>query len=178
VTIPDLEVAERRDPLRPTTSLRVLGEIERFLAGRMSCFATLHVRNPRFEEVRAGLDVRFRPGVDETFQVQELKREITRFLSPWAFRDDARPSFNGRIAKSVLVNYVEERPYVDYVTDVRLTHIDPDGGVESADLEEVVGTLAISILVSVPAEQHVVNVIHADRSASGEHCGCGSEVTR
>jgi hypothetical protein len=177
VTIPDLEVAERRDPLRPTTSLRVLGEIERFLAARMSCFATLHVRNPRFEEVRAGLDVRFRPGVDETFQLQELRREITRFLSPWAFRDDARPSFNGRIAKSVLVNYVEERPYVDYVTDVRLTHIDPDGG-ESGDLDEVVGSLAISILVSVPADKHVVGVIHADRSASGEHCGCGSEAPR
>ncbi|MBD3946141.1 baseplate J/gp47 family protein [Nocardioides ganghwensis] len=178
VTIPDLAVAERRDPLRPATSLRLLGEVERFLAARMSCFATLHVRNPRFEEVRAGLNVRFRPGVDETFQVQELKREITRFLSPWAFRDDARPSFNGRIAKSVLVNYVEERPYVDYVTDVRLTHIDPDGGIESGDLDQVVGALAISILVSVPAEQHLVNVIRPDQPASGERCGCDPEAAR
>ncbi|WP_374454962.1 baseplate J/gp47 family protein [Nocardioides sp.] len=177
VTIPDLAVAERRDPLRPTTSLRLLGEVERFLASRMSCFATLHVRNPRFEEVRAGLNVRFRPGVDETFHVQELQREITRFLSPWAFRDDARPSFNGRIAKSVLVNYVEERPYVEYVTDVRLTHIDPDQG-ESGDLDQVVGARAISILVSVPAETHVVKVIRPDRTASGERCGCDPEAPR
>ena len=76
----------------------------------MSCFATLHVRNPQFEEVRVDLRVRFRDGVDETFHVNRLKREITEFLSPWAFRSDARPTFNGKVYKSVLVNFVEERP--------------------------------------------------------------------
>ena len=110
VTIPDLAGPNPRDPLRPFTSLRVLREIERFLAERVSCFATLHVRNPQFEEVRVDLRVRFRDGVDETFHVNKLKREITEFLSPWAFRSDARPTFNGKVYKSVLVNFVEERP--------------------------------------------------------------------
>jgi hypothetical protein len=95
VTIPDLAVPNPRDPLRPFTSC-VLGEIERFLTKRMSCFARLHVRNPQFEEVRVDLRVRFRPGVDETFHTNS-SREITQFLFTPAFRGDARPTFNGTV---------------------------------------------------------------------------------
>jgi hypothetical protein len=172
VTIPDLVVPSHRDPLRPTTSLRVLGEIERFLAERMSCFATLHVRNPRFEEVRVAMRVRFREGVDETFHLNLLKQEVTRWLSPWAYRSDVRPSFNGRIAKSVLVDFVEERPYVDYVTDVRLGHIDPDTGVERSDLDEVTGARAVSVLVSVPEHAHDITVLGGDEAVAAERCAC------
>ena len=172
VTIPDLAVPSARDPLRPTTSLGVLGEVERFLAPRMSCFATLHVRNPRFEQVRVALSVRLREGSDETFQVAQLREAITRHLSPWAYRSEARPSFNGRIAKSVVLDVVEELPYVDYVTDVRLTRIDPDTGNESGDLDEVVGSRAVSILVSVPAEQHLVTVLHPGSETHPESCTC------
>jgi hypothetical protein len=172
VTIPDLVVPNLRDPLRPTTSLRVLGEIERFLAERMSCFVELHVRNPRFEEVRTGMKVRFHAGVDETFHINLLKEDITQWLSPWAYRSDQRPSFNGRVAKSVLVDFVEERPYVDYVTDVRLTHIDPDTAIESDDLDEVTGSRAISVLVSVPADRHEVTALAGVDATVAERCAC------
>jgi hypothetical protein len=176
VTIPDLALPDPRDPLRPFTSLRVLGEIERFLAPRMSCFARLHVRNPQFEEVRADLRVRFRHGVDETFHVNALKREITQFLSPWAFRGDARPTFNGTVHKSVLVDFVEERPYVDYVTDVRLFHRLPGATADGPDLDEVSGSRAISILVSVPARRHGVQVIHSHGAPAPEECSCAAVV--
>ena len=172
VTIPDLAVPSRRDPLRPTTSLRVLAEIERFLLERMSCFATLHVRNPRFEEVRTAMRVRFHDGVDETYHLNLLKQEITRWLSPWAYRSDVRPSFDGEIASSVLVDFVEERAYVDYVTDVRLTHIDPDTGVERADLDEVTGSRAVSVLVSVPESAHDITVLAGTTEADAERCAC------
>ncbi len=161
VTIPDLAVPNPRDPLRPYTSLRVLGEIDRFLRARMSCFATLHVRNPQFEEVRVALRVRLRDGVDETFHLNRLRQEITEFLSPWAFRADARPQFNGTVHSSVLVNFIEERPYVDYVTDVELFRRLPDALAEEAFAETVVGSRAISILVSAPAAEHTVVPIPA-----------------
>ena len=142
----------------------------------MSCFATLHVRNPQFEEVRVDLRVRFRDGVDETFHVNKLKREITEFLSPWAFRSDARPTFNGKVYKSVLVNFVEERPYVDFVSDVHLFHRLPGVTADGPDLEEVAGSRAISILVSVPSDQHGVHAIHPDEVVVPEHCACAPAV--
>jgi hypothetical protein len=177
VTIPDLAVPNPRDPLRPFTSLGVLADIGRFLTERMSCFARLHVRNPQFEEVRVDVRVRFREGVDETFHVDQLRREITNFLSPWAFRSDVRPTFNGKVYKSVLVNFVEERPFVDYVSDVHLFHRLPGATADGPDLEEVVGSRAISILVSVPQDQHGVHPIHPDEIVDFESCACAPAVT-
>lgn len=177
VTIPDRSGPDARDPLRPFTSLRELREIEQFLAERMSCFATLHVRNPQFEEVRVDLRVRLRAGVDETFHVNKLKREITEFLSPWAFRSDARPTFNGKVYKSVLVDFVEERNYVDFVSDVHLFHRLPGVTADGPDLEEVAGSRAISILVSVPSDQHGVHAIRPDEVVVPELCACAPAVT-
>jgi hypothetical protein len=177
VTIPDLAVPNPRDPLRPYTSLGVLGEIERFLRARMSCFAQLHVRNPQFEEVRVALRVRLRDGADETFHVGRLKQEITEFLSPWAYRAQARPQFNGRVHRSVLVNFIEERPYVDYVSDVQLFRRLP-GAAEEEFSETVVGSRAISILVSAPATHHTVETIPASAPtpAPAQDCACMPEA--
>lgn len=177
VTIPDLAFPDQRDPLRPYTSLRVLNEVEHFLTMRMNCFARLHVRNPQFEEVRVDLRVRLRSGFDETFHLERLRREITEFLSPWAFRSQARPSFNGRIRKSVLIDFIEERPYVDYLTDVHLFHRVPGQSGDGPDLEDVTGSRAISILVSTPAHQHDLRPIHDhDPVTAPAGCGCSKAV--
>lgn len=176
VTIPDLAVPDQRDPLRPFTGLIVLEEIEQFLSERMNCFARLHVGNPQFEEVRVDLRVRLREGADERFHLDLLGREITEFLSPWAFRGGARPSFNGRIRKSVVIDFVEERPYVDYVTDVELLRLLP-GRTES--FEEVTGSRAISILVSVAADKHGILPIHEHSPETAPvDCGCKKAVKK
>jgi hypothetical protein len=79
-----------------------------------------------------------------------------------------------------LINFVEERPYVDYVTDFKLFHrykiIDSSGTeteVVSADLSEVEGSRAVSILVSVPSKNHVIHVIHpSEQEKHADTCPC------
>jgi hypothetical protein len=162
----------QRDPLKPYTSLGVLQEIKEFLKKRTSCFARLHVENPVFEEVRTRFEVRFHPGYDETYYTNLLKQAITRFLSPWAFVDGGTPSFGGRIYKSVLINFVEEQPYVDYVTNFELFHDLPTGQ-GTVDLDAVEGDKAASILVSVPASKHEIKVIKPAAEAElAEACSC------
>ncbi|MES3020481.1 MAG: baseplate J/gp47 family protein [Pseudomonadota bacterium] len=172
VTVPDHQFQNLRDPLRPYTSLDLLQQVETFLRRRSPCFVKLHVRNPQFEEVRLAFKVRLVDGVDESYHVRLLQEEITRFLSPWAFPGGAAPSFGGKVHKSVLINFVEERPYVDYLTDFQLFH--DIGGVRgTSDLNEVAGSLAVSILVSAPAIRHAVEVLHpAALGAAAEHCPC------
>ena len=171
VTVPNQLSQNLRDPLRPATSLDLLQKIDAFLRQRAGCFVRLHVRNPRFEEVRLAFKVRLYDGYDESYHVKLLREEITRFLSPWAYSDGASPTFGGKVYKSVLINFVEERPYVDYVTDFQLFHdIDGQGTV---DLAEVSGSLAVSILVSVPEVKHAVTVLHPqDQAGAAEHCPC------
>jgi hypothetical protein len=175
VTIPNQQVQNLRDPLRPNTSLGLLEDIERFLRKRLSCFVTLHVKNPEFEEVLVGCRVRLREGLDKTFYETKLREAITRFLSPWAFPGGGHPSFGGKIYKSVLINFVEEQPYVDYVTDFQLFHVFVDGVGQGQKNErnEVEGSKAVSILVSVPAGQHSVQVITTiEEETPGENCPC------
>lgn len=172
VTVPNQLSQNLRDPLRPYTSLDLLERIEGFLRQRCGCFVRLHVRNPQFEEVRLAFKLRLRDGGDESYHVKLLREEITRFLSPWAYTGGASPTFGGKIHKSVLINFVEERPYVDYVTDFQLFH--DIGGVQgTVDLAEVGGSLAVSILVSAPAVKHAVVVLHPqDVAGAAEQCPC------
>ena len=84
------------------------------------------------------------------------------------------PSFGGKIYKSVLINFVEEQAYVDYVTDFQVFQdipCDPASG--STDLDEVTGSRAVSILVSAPASKHQISIIEAaPDKALAESCGC------
>jgi hypothetical protein len=173
VTIPNHQLHNVRDPLRPFTSLGLLAEIESFLRRRLSCFVNLHVGNPFFEEVLVDFKVRFRAGVDATFHVSQLQEAMTRYLSPWAFPGGGNPSFGGKVRKSVLINFVEEQTYVDYVTDFKLSHIfeDSNGVTRTMEKNEVEGSRAVSILVS--ARNHGIHPMQAaGEAAPGEKCPC------
>ena len=49
-----------------------------------------------------------------------LVQELIEYLSPWAFESGKDITFGGRIYKSVLLQFVEKRPYVDYVTSFKM----------------------------------------------------------
>lgn len=173
VTIPDLQFPTLRDPLKPYTSLGLLKDIENFLNKHISCFVKLHVRNPRFEAVRCAFKVRLFDGYDSAYYLGILRQAITRFLSPWAFVNDAKPSFGGKVYKSVLIDFVESQPYVDYVTDFRLFHDVEGANTGSVELNVVEATTAVSILVSAPSEAHGIEAFKpADSGQSGETCPC------
>jgi hypothetical protein len=166
VTIPNQQFHKQRDPLKPYTSLGLLTEIEAFLRKRLSCFVKPHVINPQFEEVSVDCKVCLRDGRDQTFYENELKKAITRFLSPWAFSDSAHPTFGGKISKAELINFVEELSYVDYVMDFKLFH-------NGDEKNEVEGSKAISILVSAP--RHEIKVINPEKQeVLRETCRCES----
>jgi len=117
--------------------------------------------------------LRLQPGRDETYFANLLKQAITRFLSPWAFSEDGAPSFSGKVYKSSLVDFVERQPYVDYVTDFQLFQ-DVPGQASSSDLDEAVGSTAVSMLVSAAASKHEITLIDpAQDTAVAESCGCG-----
>lgn len=180
VTIPDQQFHNLRDPLRPYTSLGLLADIQAFLQKRLSCFVKLHVRNPLFEEIAVQFKVCFHAGFDETFYTHKLDEAITRFLSPWAFPGGGSPTFGGKIYQSVLLNFVEEQPYVDYVTDFKLSHTyigsssaGLDLSIVDQELSEIEGSKAISLLVS--AKHHVIEPINpAGQAMPGAACPCAS----
>ncbi|MCI5138884.1 MAG: hypothetical protein D3922_10825, partial [Candidatus Electrothrix sp. AR1] len=87
------------------------------------------------------------------------------------------PSFGGKIYKSVLINFVEEQPYVDYVICFNLIHLKCQED-NAEGTEEVKGSSAVSILVSVPIGEHKIDVITAseDEESRGEEYSCGRKA--
>lgn len=175
VTLPNLQLQHQLDPLKPYTSLGLLQDIQTFLKRRCSCMAQLHVRNPQFEEVRVSFGLKMRDGYDVTYYTLQLKQAITRFLSPWAFSGVGVPSFGGKIYKSVLINFVEQQPCVDYVTDFMLFQDIPGQPPGGVDLDEVSGSRAVSVLVSAAPGMHQISTLDASSNAAlAESCGCGA----
>jgi len=169
VTLPNQQFQKAIDPLKPYTSLGVLEEIEAYLKKRVSCFVKLHVKNPDFEEVKVDFNVKFYAGTDETYHISLLQEVITRFLSPWAYGGPS-PTFGGKIYKSALINFIEQQPYVDYITEFKLMKEK-----DSIDQNEITPSKAVSILVSVSKDKHIIVAIpESTLTNPQEKCLCES----
>ncbi|MEE9905200.1 MAG: hypothetical protein K4305_07250 [Chlorobium sp.] len=158
ITIPDLQNRNAVDPLRPCTNLGDLELIRKYLQDYVSGFVKLHVGNPVFESVRVSFRVKFFAGADKAFCTDLLQNDLVTFLSPWISGKATDISFGGSLYKSSLIDFVEEQPYVDYVTDFKLFHR-LDQKTELDDSDEVSASKAVSILVSANASEHAIEVI-------------------
>ncbi len=169
------------DVLQPKTSLITLSKIHDTIKKINPPCAEVFVKNPIYEEIVVHFNVRFREGIDAGFFANQLNDEIVAFLAPWAF-ETAEIFFGGRIDASVILNFVEERPYVDYVTCFQMDQI--TGSTTLTNIDEAVATTSASILTS--AASHFINVLETDdcecednvvgSNLISEDCGCEDVV--
>lgn len=146
ITVPNLRNKNAVNLFEPRTSLDLLTEIEGFLNETVSCFVDLKVQNPLYEQIKVYACIGFRTGYDPGYYLNQLKTDIQKFLSPWAFDEGAEIVFGGRIHRSVILNFIEEREYVDFVVNFRMDHI--IGDMVCEDVLEAVTTTSRSILVT------------------------------
>jgi hypothetical protein len=166
VPVPDLQNQNAYDLLRPYTSLGLLTEIKKYLCQHISPHVNLDVRNPRFEEIQLDFKVKFVTD-DNEFYKKQLKEELDQFLAPWAYNPETDIEFGGKISKSMLIDFIEERPYVDFLSCVKMHQIVE--GVRSGDIDEALATSARSVFVSVKAD----DVLNAHKiSFISDKCDC------
>lgn len=166
VVIPDLANTAPFFPLEPKVPRYLLREIEIYLQARVSPWVKVIAKNPRYERIQYRFDVRFIAGVDRGYRLQELNRELVEFLSPWAYEKQSDISFGSSIAISTVVYFLESRPYVEYVANLKLIEYGSNSeendwkSGEGGRVSET-GTARVkrsdSILVSVP--EHIIGII-------------------
>lgn len=174
VTVPNLSNQTGANLLRPYTSIGLLTEVQEYLAKLTSPFVKLHVINPQFEEVQFEFSVTFTGTLDPTVFRQQLNDDIEAFLTPWANATGKDITFGGKLKKSVVLNFIEERYYVDYVTCFKMHHIISRTGtvINEAlyDVEEALASTARSILVSyyneITRQKHLIS--------SPANCDCNA----
>lgn len=165
VPVPDLTGKNAINPLKPQTSIGTLEEIKKFLRRHISPFVKLQVKNARFEEIQLDFKVKFHTD-DGAYYSNLLISEIEQYLSPWAFGGTQEIEFGGKISKSKLLNFIEERSYVDYLTCFKMYHI--ANGIKSGDVEEAVATSSRSVFVSYAGDEtlgipkHIIDHLNPD----------------
>ena len=120
VVIPDIRHKRSFNPFEPKAPADLLADIAAYLADYRPVWATVHVKNAQYVPVKVRFAVRFRPGYNEELYKQCLHNELNRFLSPWAYAEGAEIEIGGRIYANSIIHFLGTRPYVDYVSDIRL----------------------------------------------------------
>ncbi len=120
IVIPDSINKNVFDIYQPRVSKGLINTIKEFINKHNSLHINAVVINPRYEEVRVTLEVEFFEGYDARFYSKQLGEDIRNFLSPWAFGTTQEIVFGVDLHKSVLIDYIEKLPYVDYLQNVRM----------------------------------------------------------
>ncbi|WP_299222266.1 baseplate J/gp47 family protein [uncultured Aquimarina sp.] len=172
VVIANVQNKNAVDPLRPLASLDQLSEIASFIDKIKPPCVILHVKNPIYEEIKVDFKVKFNQGIDAGYYISKLVEEIRHFLSPWSSDCATDIVFGGRIHKSVILNFVEERSYVDYVTCFKMFHIiKDDSNVSITEVDEALAQTSVSIIGS--ARTHTIEEIAASEA---DQCKCDDNI--
>ncbi len=154
VVVPDLRNRNAADPLEPKVDTDTLDRIASDLRARTSSQVNIHVKSPAYQKLELDFKVKFKEGFEFNYYSKDLNAKLKEFLSPWAFEtgssiiDGRELSFGGRIYKSVILDFIEEVEYVDFVTDFMMyTYTE---GKTMDDMDEARPERPDAILVSVP----------------------------
>jgi hypothetical protein len=153
ILVPSLARRNAVDPLQPRADTDTLSRVADRIRRVGGMQARYHVRNPRYQRIRLDFKVRFKPGHEFNFYADRLRNAIDRFLSPWAYGGSSDIRFGGRVYKSVLLDFVEEVDFVDFVTDFKLYSL-ANAVTASIDVNEITPATPDAILVS--AADHVI----------------------
>ncbi|MEM7040868.1 MAG: hypothetical protein AAF570_28150 [Bacteroidota bacterium] len=165
IVIPDIIGRFPFNPYQPKVPAEKLVEIRQYLEQYMPPFATLEVRNPRYLQVNVRVAVKFREGLNEGFYRAQLEDDLRRFLAPWAYQEGQDIVLGGKIYGNVIVNYIEERPYIDYVGRINLYQsTDGKNFLDSRQFNsrEIVVQSDDPDVVLVSALHHEVEIIQED----------------
>ncbi len=149
IVIPDTVNKNVFNRFQPRVSTAFLNRIDDFVSKLTSLHVSVHVENPIYEEVTITTKVKFREGLDDTVYTNQLNEDIIKFLSPWAFDESEQVDFGQTLHISVLINYIEQLAYVDYLQDVSMR---VDGG---SAVQEYTPSTPKAIMVS--ATQHNIS---------------------
>jgi hypothetical protein len=149
VAVPNLRHAYAANPLAPKVSTRTLTALREFAQAHAGPQVRIRAVNPMYERVRVGGKVAFRTGYPAATYKQQLAQDLRAYLSPWAYAATADLTFGGTLHKSTVLAFIEQLPYVDFVTELTLHSLLPGA---PPDQESIAASAAWSVLVS--ADDH------------------------
>jgi hypothetical protein len=128
VVVPKIDKNSRSYYL-PMVNFTVLTAIKEFLEQISSPFIDIVVRNPIYERVKISAGVRFTKGKNNGTYLKKLNQDIVEFMCPWMLGQERELALGGTLVKDVILNFIEKRSYVNFITKFSAVQVFPEDGV-------------------------------------------------
>lgn len=149
VVIPDTVNKNVFNIYEPRVSTAYLNQIQRFLSKYKSMHVELKVMNPEYQAIKIETFVKFNTGYDDVLYKSILSDDITKLLAPWAFDETKQIEFGGTLHKSVLIDYIENLDYIDYIESIKIKVIKRLGQtITEIEVPSYSATSPLTIMVS------------------------------
>ena len=116
VVLPSIANLAEKDLLQPRISKAILTAAQEYISSLMTTFAHVEFINPIYESITIKCSVKIKAGYDESYYATQLNTELQQYIAPWILNNGSSPSFGGKLYASGIINFIEEREYVDYLT--------------------------------------------------------------
>jgi hypothetical protein len=153
IPVPDVRNKNLFDLLKPKVSKNTLSEIENYLSSLNGFHVDCKAENPLYEEIQFKFEVKFHQQYDPKAYTQILKRDIKKFLAPWFDNEFSEIHFGGELYKSKAIRFIEDRPYVDFITEFQMVNATNGGN----DTDKIVASCSRAILTS--HKEHLIKPI-------------------
>jgi hypothetical protein len=145
----------------PSLPLNYLEKVKLYTDKYSSPFANIEVTNPIYEQIQLKFNVRFKKGLNAQQYKERLQKDIIKLFSPWLFDKTVQLNFGNSIRGSSIIYYLENRGYIDIITNLQLLQVVGDETL-LYDLSQggniiVKPSTPISIFIS--SNKHLINIL-------------------
>ncbi|MBL4676740.1 MAG: baseplate J/gp47 family protein [Mucilaginibacter sp.] len=148
VVIPDLTNRNAVDPFKPKADKNTLDNIHTFLTGCSSAWANHQIINPLYEPIKVSVNLKLKKGYEFNYYQKVIDQKIKEFLSPCIYNPASEINFGGKITKSMLIKFLEDLDFIDYLTSFSLVKYSPFSKMLKYNADAVEASSPASILVS------------------------------
>ncbi len=141
-----------------------LKEVKEYVSQMVSPYVKVEVSNPVYEQLKVRCSVKFNDYQKRGSLRNVLNNELVSYLSPDIENSFIEKGFDEEISKNEILNFIENRPYVEFVTQFSVLQLVEVQGeyriIDTAiieDINELHTISAYAILTSAP--QHHIEVI-------------------
>jgi len=120
IVIPQIRNKRPFNPFEPKAPADLIADIATYLSDKHPPSAHIIVKNACYVAVKVRFGVRFKADVDARYYKQQINADLNRFLSPWAYEEGSDIVIGEKIYANSIINFLDQRPYVDYVVELKL----------------------------------------------------------
>ena len=156
VLVPDVSNNNAPQPFEPKADIYTLERVKAFLENISTSWVSYTMSNPLYQPVKVTASIKLNTGFAFGYYGSEIEKALQQYLAPWIGGNAGRFRFGGRVTNAQVVNFLENLPYVDYVSNLQLYHA-ADGKTFGSPVKDVVILHPAGVLTS--AETHTLTAL-------------------